>query len=245
MDNIVDVHCHLIPNVDDGAKSYEMALEIIQREYRAGVKEIIITPHFRKGMFEPNQEILIEKYEKLKLLVKDKIPNVKLHLGCEFHVSMDMVEQLNSNPIFCMAQTEFVLIEFNEFDDAGYIKDRLQAVKMAGYKLIVAHVERYEKLMKRFEVIEELVEMGIWIQLNADSILGKNGWKVKRQCMKLMKDDLIHLVGSDAHNLSDRAPNLGNCADYVRKKLGDDYAKKVFIDNPMKIINTREKLDGK
>lgn len=241
MNNIVDVHCHLIPGVDDGAKTYEMALAIIKKEYDEGVRSIILTPHFRRKMFEPDKELVYENYKKLKTMVKSQIPDMKLYLGSEFHASMGMVDRLNQNPQLCMAGTDFVLVEFSEADEVDYIIERIRTVRMAGYKPIIAHVERYSKLMKRFDMIEELVNMGIWIQVNADSILGKEGWKTKRLCRKLMKANLIHLVGSDAHNLTERASNLGECTEYVQKKEGKDYAEALFVNNPMKIIKAREK----
>lgn len=244
MKNIVDIHCHLIPGVDDGAKTYEMALAILKKEYNEGVRTVILTPHFRRKMFEPDKELVYENYKKLKNMVKKQIPEMKLYLGCEFHASMGMVDRLNQNPNFCMAGTDYVLVEFSEADDVDYIKERIRAVQMAGYKPIIAHAERYPKLMKRFDMLEDLVDIGTWIQVNADSILGKEGWRTKRFCRKMMKANLIHLVGSDAHNLTDRASNLGECADYVQKKEGKDYAEELFVINPMKIVNAQERKDG-
>lgn len=244
MNNIVDIHCHLIPGVDDGVKTYEMALGIIQKEYDEGVRSIILTPHFRRKMFEPDRELVYENYKKLKAEVKRLIPDMKLYLGCEFHASMGMVDRLNQNPQLCMAGTDYVLVEFSEADEVEYIRERIRAVQMAGYKPIIAHAERYPKLMKRFDQLEEFVDMGICIQVNADSILGRDGWKTKRLCKKMMKENLIHFVGSDAHNLTDRTSNLGECAEFVRKKEGEDYAQELFVRNPMRIIKARESKDG-
>ena len=244
MNNIVDIHCHLIPGVDDGAKSYEMALAIIQKEYNEGVRAIILTPHFRRKMFEPDERLVYENYRKLKSMVKEQIPDLKLYLGCEFHASMGMVERINKNPYLCMAGTNYVLIEFSEADEVDYIRERIRAVQMSGYRPIIAHAERYPNLMKQFDMLRELADMGIWIQVNADSILGKEGWRTKRLCKKMMKENLIHLVGSDAHNLTDRTSDLGKCADFVLKKEGVDYAEELFITNPMRIIKAQEKKDG-
>lgn len=244
MKNIVDIHCHLIPEVDDGAKTYEMALEIIRKEYNEGVRSIILTPHFRRKMFEPDKTVVYENYKKLKSMVNEQHPDLKLYLGCELHASMGMAERIADNPNLCMAGTDYVLVEFSEADEVEFIRERIRVVQMAGYKPIIAHAERYPKLMKRFDQLEELVDMGICIQVNADSILGKEGWKTKRLCKKMMKENLIHFVGSDAHNLTDRTSNLGECADYVLKKEGEDYAQELFVNNPMRIIKARESKDG-
>lgn len=241
MKGIIDVHCHLIPEVDDGAKTLEMALAMIQKEYDEGVRRIILTPHFRRRMFEPDKKIVYDNYKMLKSEVKNQLPDMKLYLGCEVHASMGMVDRLHKNPQFCMAGSDYVLVEFSESDEVGFIKERIRAVYMAGYKPIIAHMERYPHLMKRLDVVEELADTGVLLQVNADSILGKEGWKIKWLCKKLLKEHLVHLVGSDAHNLTDRPSRLGECADYVEKKLGREYAKRLFIKNPMKIIKTQEK----
>lgn len=244
MKDIIDVHCHLIPGVDDGVQTYKTALEIITKEYHRGVGTMILTPHFRRKVFEPDKKIVYHNYKKLKYLVKQQIPEMKLYLGCELHASMGMVDRLDENSYLRMAGTEYVLVEFSEMDSAEYICERLRSIQMAGYKPIIAHAERYSKLNKNLKLIKEFVGMGIWIQVNADSILGKEGWCIKRLCRKWVKNDLVHLVGSDVHNQTDRVSNLKKCADYLEKKNGGMYAKKIFISNPMKIIKAQERKNG-
>ena len=237
MQGIADMHCHLIPGVDDGAKSYEEALKILQGEYEEGVRHVMLTPHFRRRMFEPSDEIIKEHYLVLKQKAEEVLPEMQLYLGCELHASMGMIDRLRNRPQMCLGDSNYVLVEFSEGDDLRFIQERLRAVRSAGYRPVVAHAERYPALMKNLSTVEELVDMGIWIQVNADSILGEEGWGMKRLCKKLMKENLIHLVGSDAHNRKDRPSRIGECARYVEKKMGNDYAKRLFVTNPLRIMN--------
>ena len=91
-------------------------------------------------------------------------------------------------------------------------------------------------MYNKFDVIEQLTDMGVYIQLNARSIMGKDGFGMKRFCKKMMKKDLLHFVGDDAHNMEDRKPAMGKCAEYIEKVMGADYAKKVLMDNPKNLI---------
>ena len=106
----------------------------------------------------------------------------------------------------------------------------------SGYDPIIAHAERYHALYNKFDVIEQLTDMGVYIQLNARSIMGKDGFGMKRFCKKMMKKDLLHFVGDDAHNMEDRKPAMGKCAEYIEKVMGEDYARKVLMDNPKNLI---------
>lgn len=237
MQKIVDMHCHILPGVDDGAKSMDMAVELLKTEYEQGVHIAILTPHFRKQMFEPDEQSVHTQFEQLCRTVDAKIPGMKLYLGCELHASMDMVEMIRKRKQFCMAGTYYVLVEFSTRDSKSYIRERLYQLLSAGYKPIIAHAERYESLMGDLDFVGELADMGALIQVNADSITGEDGRKVKKFCLKLMRNDLLDFVGSDAHNLSDRPPRLAECAAYIGKKMGEAYRDKIMLQNPLKIIN--------
>ena len=128
-----------------------------------------------------------------------------------------------------------MLCEFQEAVQEQFIKERTYQLVGHGYVPVLAHIERYEVIRKNFDLIEELGDMGCRMQVNAGSILGKDGFKIKRFCAKLMKYDLIDFIGSDAHDLAERAPLLGECAEYLQKKMGNEYAKKILCENPGRI----------
>lgn len=237
MQKIADMHCHILPGVDDGAKSMDMAMDLLKTEYDQGVHAAILTPHYRKRMFETDEPSVRTQFEYLCRSVNAAIPGMKLYLGCELHASMDMVEMIRKRNQFCMAGTYYVLVEFSTGDSKSYIRERLYQLLSAGYKPIIAHAERYKSVMGDLDFAEELADMGALIQVNADSIIGKDGRKVKKFCLKLMRYDLLDFVGSDAHNLSDRPPRLAECAAYIGKKMGEEYRDKIMLQNPLKIIN--------
>lgn len=231
---IFDMHCHIVPGVDDGSGSLEESIRMLEMEYKQGVRTIIATPHFRFRMFEPSLSLVKQNFELLKKEAQSM--GIDMYLGCEFHSTMEMVNMLRHGDVVSMAGSRYVLVEFSGGDEESYIKERVYSLISGGYKPIIAHIERYEAMYKQFDFIEELIDMGAKMQVNADSILGKDGFGVKRFCKKLMKYDMLSYVGSDCHGSRERISRIGEAYTYVSKKMGDDYADYIFIENPQKII---------
>lgn len=234
MRDLYDIHCHILPGVDDGAKNMDIALELIEKEIEAGVGTIILTPHFRKEMFEPDMEDIWNAYD--DLVYETRYKNIRLYLGCEFHANMEMVETLDRDLRPTLADSRYVLTEFAHNSTRAFIKERADALLSSGYRPILAHIERYRAIRKDFDLIADLIEMGCEMQVNADAVIGKDGLGAQRFCKKLMQEDMIHYIGSDAHNLRGRAPHLGECCEYLKKHMGRLYASRIMRDNPSKIL---------
>lgn len=234
MRDLYDIHCHILPGVDDGAKNMDIALALIEKEIEAGVETIILTPHFRKEMFEPDMEDIWNAYD--ELLYETRYKNIRLYLGCEFHASMEMVETLDNDLRPTLADSRYVLTEFAHNSTRAFMKERADALLMSGYRPIIAHIERYRATRKDFDLIEDLIEMGCEVQVNADAIIGRDGLGAQRFCKKLMQEDMLHYVGSDTHNLRGRAPHLGECCEYLKKHMGRLYTSRIMRDNPSKIV---------
>ena len=234
MRDLYDIHCHILPGVDDGAKNMDIALALIEKEIEAGVETIILTPHFRKEMFEPDMEDIWNAYD--ELLYETRYKNIRLYLGCEFHANMEMVETLDNDLRPTLADSRYVLTEFAHNSTRAFMKERADALLMSGYRPIIAHIERYRATRKDFDLIEDLIEMGCEVQVNADAIIGRDGLGAQRFCKKLMQEDMLHYVGSDTHNLRGRAPHLGECCEYLKKHMGRLYTSCIMRDNPSKIV---------
>lgn len=210
---------------------------MLKLEYAEGVRHIIATPHFRFNMFETPLEKVQAEFAALKEEAKNiGEDGIDMYLGCEFHVNMNMAEMLREKKVLTMAGSRYVLVEFSGPAEQSQIRERLYSLISIGYKPIIAHVERCAKLRSDVNFVEEMVEMGARIQVNAESIMGKEGFGTKRFCNKLMKEDLLHFVGTDCHGSSFRVPKLKDAYNIIARKMGEDYAEQIFIDNPARII---------
>lgn len=233
---LVDIHCHILPGVDDGAPDMETSRAMIRDAYEQGVRYIIATPHYRPEMFEPSMKKVIRVYHELRDYAEEV--GIGLRLGCEYYRNEQMIRHLDKKLRPTMLGSRYVLTEFSTNDSFVTVRNYIYELITKGYRPIVAHVERYFCCQEP-ERIQELKKLGAQIQINADSVLGYEGHTIKKFCAGLMKDDLVDFIGSDAHNLEGRKMNLGKCAIYVRKKMGQDYAEEIFADNPRRIWKSR------
>lgn len=231
-----DVHCHLLPGVDDGAESMEESMRMLRMEYADGVRHIIATPHYRRGMFEASDGRIKAQYEAVCREAGNQLPGLEIYLGCEFYANMDMTETLNSCSRPVMGEKRAVLAEFSGNVSEEFIRERTAALRSSGFTPVLAHAERYACLRENISLVRELSKMGAYIQVNAGSILGEHGRKCKKFCSRLRKEDLIHLIGSDAHGDQIRPPRIGDCAAYLQKKCGSGYVNQIFCVNPGKIF---------
>ena len=233
---LVDIHCHILPGVDDGAPDMETSRAMIRDAYEQGVRYIIATPHYRPEMFEPSMKKVIRVYHELRDYAEEV--GIGLRLGCEYYRNEQMIRHLDKKLRPTMLGSRYVLAEFSTNDSFVTVRNYIYELITKGYRPIVAHVERYFCCQEP-ERIQELKKLGAQIQINADSVLGYEGHTIKKFCAGLMKDDRVDFIGSDAHNLEGRKMNLGKCATYVRKKMGQDYAEEIFVDNPRQIWKSR------
>ena len=238
MVGIIDVHCHIVPEVDDGAKTLEESKQMLQIAYDEGIRTIIATPHFRSRMFECSMEKRKSQYEKLKEVAKNIGEGMTIIFGCECYADSGLIERLETGECGTIGNTSYVLTEFSERRDFAYVRHMVYELICNGYEPIVAHVERYEYLKR--EHIEELISLGAKMQINAESIIGKEGRKVKKFCKMMMKEGFLSFIGTDAHGSKDRPPEIASCAAYIEKKMGRDYAKRILVDNPLEIIEQME-----
>lgn len=237
MVGMIDVHCHILPGIDDGAANLTVARALLQKQYQDGVRAIIATPHYRKRMFEPSAGAVIASYQNLREQAMRM--GIQLFLGCEYHVNMEITEAVYAGKQPSMAGSRYVLSEYSSASTESFIKERSYHMLSRGLIPVIAHVERYPVLTKNLDLIEELQEMGCMLQVNAGSILGEDGFKVKSFCKKALSYGLVDLVGSDSHDLKHRKPRLGECAVWLEKKIGQDYMERLLRENALKILQNK------
>ena len=236
MKGLYDIHCHILPGIDDGARNMEESLWMLNKEYREGVRNVILTPHFRYDMFEPHLNIVTRQFMQLRRAAMNiGEEGMRLYLGCELHSSMDMVECLKKGRRLTLAGSRYVLVEFSNEDEKSYIEERIRNLLMNGYIPIIAHVERYKATRNDIGFLMELKQMGAYIQINADTISGQEGFGARTFAKKVMKQGILDFVGSDGHRKNERIPEIGRCVAKMEKTMGSEYVKKRFIGNPRKI----------
>ncbi len=239
---IIDIHCHILPGVDDGAKNEDSMEHMLCLADAEGIEAIIATPHFTLGEDEKRVEAIKMKYDIARSAWKKRGSQKELYLGSELLWGEGVVDALEAGKALTMNGTSYVLVEFPSDVGYEYIESAVRKLQYAGYFPIIAHIERYWQLRDR-KALRKLVDMGAYLQVNVSVILGNHGFWRKRRIVRWLKEGLIHFVGTDAHSSKTRKPEMKQCVQYLEKKIGIVKTRRILEENPKKVLEG-ERLDG-
>ena len=236
MTGMFDIHNHILYGVDDGSKTFEMTKAMLEIAYNEGTRGIILTPHHNPYRWKNEVSTLRERYEEIRKYCAEKYSDMELYLGNEIYYFEDALKDIEEGRALTMADSKYVLIEFMPSTEYRDIQHAVMDVQQSGYYPIIAHVERYECLLKKPVYIEELKELGAFIQVNASGIMGERSRLEKKFIKGLLKKGEVDFVATDAHRDNTRQPFIKKCSEYLEKKFGQEYTKQMLIDNPRAVI---------
>lgn len=230
---MVDIHSHILPGVDDGARSWEMAVQMCHMAAQDGIDHMIATPHANhEYIYDRNQHLAV--LEELGARIQ---PRIGLSLGCDFHFSYENLEDLAERPgKYTLGQTPYLLVEFSDFAVPPGVSNKLQELMEWGLRPILTHPERNPLLQKAPERVVRWVEDGCIVQVTASALTGRWGKKAQQSAEWLLKKDCVHVLSTDAHNLESRPPILSAGRDAAAQICGGDVADAIVNGNPMAII---------
>ncbi len=230
---MVDIHSHILPETDDGADSWETAVAMCHRAARDGIDHMVATPH-------ANDEFFYERarhaaaLEELRRLVG---PNPALSLGCDFHFSFENLRDALEHPErFVIGDTRYLLIELSDYAMPGYVSKNLARLIEAGFLPILTHPERNLMLQREPARVLEWTDQGCVVQLTASSLTGLWGKMAARICHWLLQHHVVHVLATDAHDLTARAPVLSAARDLVARQYGAAVAAALVEHNPRAVV---------
>ena len=230
---MIDIHSHIVFDVDDGPDTLEESLALIKESYSQGVRTIVSTSHRRKGMFETPEEKIFTNFSVVKEEVEKIYDDLTLCFGGELYYSNDIPEKLSKNQVPRMNGTRFALVEFSMTTPWKEIHTGLSQVLMQGVTPIVAHIERYNALEFNKERVKELIDMGCYTQINSSHVLKPklfgDKYKVfKKRARYFLEENLVHCVASDMHNTGERKPYMKEAYQIIFKDFGKKRAHDLF-----------------
>ena len=231
---MIDIHCHMLFGVDDGADSLEESVKLLADARKQGVTDVILTPHLRHGMFHYDRALVDRNFQSL-LPYAEKI-GIHLYLGCEYHVNTEIMDAYGNGKFHSLADRKYILTEYSSASEYSFVVKMTQEIIRHGFVPVIAHVERYGCLREEIERVAELQDMGAWIQINADAVLGLEGRGTKKFCKELLEEEWVDVIASDTHDLKKRACHMEKCFSYIGKKYGADYARELMEQKPAQII---------
>ena len=239
----VDIHCHILPGVDDGAENTEQAVALLQQAWEDGIGTVVLTPHYR-GRYRGNVEKRIRpRVEHLQREIRHLLPDMELYLGSEIGYELDVSEKLTDGTLLSMNGTRYVLLEFRSNCFRSRVMEGVLELINFGYVPIIAHAERYEIFLNNKDIADEVLGLGALIQINADSVLGKRGLKTRWFCQRMLRQRKVHFIATDAHDHENRPPQLRKCYELVRRKYGEAYAQALFSGNARVVLSGGENIE--
>ncbi len=237
---MIDIHSHIIPNVDDGARSVEETFNILKEAQEAGFTDVILTSHFLLNYYETNAQELIFWKKKLQEVLKKQGTKINLHSGMEIYITNQMEELLENKKILTLANSRYMLIELPLATNVKYFDYVVYYLEAKGIKPIIAHPERYKCVQKDPDIVEEYIEKGCLIQCNYGSIVNLYGREAEKTIKTLLKKNQVHFLGSDVHRENGTYLIILDAIKKIRKIIGENKINELTTINPKKILQNEE-----
>lgn len=198
-DNYIDIHSHLLPGIDDGAKTFEDSLRLIQALQKIGITQIITTPHIIQHVWENTNEKITSNKESTILELRKNNIDIPFHTAAEYMMDDQFIKLFQSQQLLTL-KDNFVLVEMSYINPPIHLYSILFDLQVAGYVPVLAHPERYLFYHKKFNEYEKLKEAGCLFQLNLLSVVGYYGYNITKAAEKLLQKGMYDYVGSDVHH---------------------------------------------
>lgn len=231
---MIDLHCHILPEIDDGARDIYDTLEMALMAVNSGVKAIVATPHCNIPWCDSNYygHYYRESLQKARQVIAQEGMPIKIFSGMEVFVTFDLPDLIREGKILTINHSDYLLIEFDFGEDPEFVDIMVSRLKEMGIKPIIAHPERYDFIKEDISLARRLVKSGCILQANKGSFLGKYGSRSETTAFELVKSNLVSVVASDAHSPVTRTPYMHEARRALREICKTT---PLFETNPAKI----------
>lgn len=234
---MIDIHCHILPEVDDGAYCLEESLAMARLAVKSGVTDIITTPHFT-GVPEELEamEHIVRQFRALRSALRQEQIPLQIHPGAEVLCLPQTMQLARDNQLPTLGDSNYVLTEFY-FDASWEFMDAtLEGLRELGYRPVVAHPERYGAVQRDVQLARSWFDRGFVLQVNKGSVLGAFGRRAEDAALRMLHRGIVHVLASDAHTSQVRTTDLEPARRWCLDHVGRSYTKILLEDNPKRIL---------
>lgn len=219
---MIDLHCHILPEVDDGAKHMTESLEMARKAVDEGITAIVATPHHKHEKYDNEGEIIQKRVKELQeALDKEEIP-LQILPGQEVRLYGELLQDYENGAVIPLNNSSYILLEFPSNHVPRFAEQLIFDLQMKGLTPIIAHPERNAEIVESPDILYKLIKKGAIAQVTAGSLTGRFGKKIQKFSFDLIDARLVHVVASDAHNVKNRAFYMKEAFDVIRKEFGTD-----------------------
>lgn len=240
VNNMIDIHSHIIPAIDDGSHSFEETYQMLKEAEQAGFTDVIATSHYIENYYETDTQQRQKSVDEINNKLKENNINIKVHCGSEIYVSQNMVDFIKNKKASSLANTKYVLFELPMNNNIMYLDDIIFEIQSAGFIPIIAHPERYSYVQDNPKMLVELINKGVLFQANFGSIIGKYGNTAKKTLKKLLQYNMIHFFGADAHRSNSIYTNIDTAITELRKIISEEKLIKLTLTNSEHLLKNED-----
>ncbi len=236
-EGFVDIHCHILPGLDDGARDTSQTLEMLRIARHDGIEAIVATPHIKSGVFENSRQTIVQAIAGLNGGAEEN--GVALYPGADIYISRSLIDDVRMGGLPLINDKNYLLLELPDYvlPPLAEIGKMISGLRMDGITPVITHPERNLAILQDISILRKLINAGAVCQITAGSITGKFGAAVRKASFRMMKKGMVHAVASDAHDTRRRPPVLSDAHAEVVSKFGSSLARDLFILNPRSILN--------
>lgn len=214
-----DMHSHLIPGIDDGAKTIEDSIALIKRLYELGYRKLITSPHIMSDYYRNTPEIINDGLEKVRAAIKNESIDIEISAAAEYYLDDGFLHKLENEKLMSFGDN-YLLFEISYINCPDNLKEIIFRMQVLGYKPVLAHPERYPFWFNRFDEYHDFKDQGVLLQINVNSLSGYYGIEAKKTAEKLIDNQMVSLIGTDMHHL--------NHAEALKRTTREKYFRKVI-----------------
>ena len=234
---MVDLHCHILPLVDDGPASVEQTLRLAEQAANEGITRIIATPHLFHPQFETTDVDVRLTVAELNVLLKQRNISVTIYPGHEVRMTGELIEEVNTGVALPLANSRYILVEFPSTGIPSYARQVFAELISDGYVPVIAHPEKNKAIIQNPTLLFDLISNGAISQVTCASLIGKYGKDVQRFAVALLENGLAHLVASDAHHLEKRPFYWSECRKFLAQELEAWLYDEIYENNEAVLLN--------
>ena len=238
-----DLHSHILPGIDDGARDVELSLEMARAYVDQGIQYVACTPHILPGLYHNSGPQIRQAVADLQVEIDNAGIALRLTTGADNHVVQGFVQGLKQGHLLSIADSRYVLVEPPHRVAPPQIETLFFNVLIAGYVPILTHPERLTWIENRYEIMQRLAARGVWMQITSGSLNGSFGRRPRYWAERMLAEGLVHILATDAHNMTHRPPDLMSGVLLAEKLLGRDEAQNLVVTRPHGVLTNREQAD--
>jgi protein-tyrosine phosphatase len=234
---MLDLHCHILPGIDDGASDLEMSLAMARVAVDDGIRTIACTPHIYPGLYENTASGIRAAIKSLQIELDRRSLPLRLVEGADVHLDPGLAAAIKAGRVPTLAGSRYLLLEPPHHVAPPRFQDSVFELMIAGFVPVITHPERLTWIEDHYAIFAALVDGGAWMQLTAGSITGRFGRRPKYWSERMLDEGLVHIVATDSHHPEKRPPLLAEGRDAVAARLGSSEAEQMVVTRPQGIVD--------